>query len=47
MKTLLITLDLNFNTLENSIKTVGLVIILIVGAALIINMIINPVPFVL
>jgi len=47
MKNLLITLDLNFNTLENSVKTVGLVILLIVGAALIVNSFINPVPFVL
>ena len=47
MKTLLITLDLNFNTLENSIKTIGCAVILILGIALCVNMIINPVPFVL
>ena len=47
MKNLLVTLDLNFNTLENSIKTSGVMLILIIGLVTVINMIINPVPFVL
>ena len=40
-------LNLNFSTLENSIKTIGIIIIIIIGFVLTISQIINPVEFTL
>ncbi len=40
-------MNFNFNTLENGIKTVGTLAIIIIGIALTVNIIINPVAFTL
>ena len=43
--TLLNELNFNFKTLENSVKTVGTIVIICLGIALTVNMFINPVDF--
>ena len=46
MKTLS-EMNFNFNTVENSIKTIGTLIIMVLGIALTVNMYFNPVNFIL
>ncbi len=38
-------MNFNFNTVENGIKTLGTLLIVVFGIALTVNMILNPVEF--
>lgn len=44
---LLNSMNFNFKTTENTIKTIGTIAIIIAGIILVVNSFINPVPFTL